>query len=84
MVPPADLDRLSPAELKSLIIRLFEHIAELERTITTLRDEIARLNGGPGRPNIKPNIKPSGMEKATEPTSLSVSSVPSVGPQSQS
>ena len=63
MVPPGDLDRLSRAELKSLVIKQFEVIAELQRTVGALRDEIARLKGGPGRPNIKP----SGMEKATEP-----------------
>jgi hypothetical protein len=66
MVPPADLDRLSHAELKSLVIQQFEVIAELQRTVVALRDEIARLKGGPGRPNIKPS-KPSGMEKGTEP-----------------
>jgi hypothetical protein len=63
MVPPGDLDRLSRAELKSLVIQQFEAIAELQRTVSALREEIARLKGGPGRPNIKP----SGMEKATEP-----------------
>jgi len=66
MVPPRDLDRLSHAELKSLVISQFEMIAELQRTVAALRDEIARLKGGPGRPDIKPN-KPSGMEKATDP-----------------
>ena len=71
MVPPADLDRLSHAELKSLVIKQFEMIAELQRTVAALRDEIARLKGGPGRPTIKP----SGMEKATEPPKP-------VGPQS--
>jgi hypothetical protein len=45
MVPPADLDRLSPAELKSLVIQQFEVIAELQRTVSALRDEIARLKG---------------------------------------
>ena len=65
MVPPADLDHLSDAELKRLVIQQFEIIAELQRTVAMLRDEIARLKGGPGRPNIKP----SGMEKATEPES---------------
>ena len=66
MVPPPDLDRLSHAELKSLVISQFEMIAELRRTVAALRNEIARLKGGPGRPDIKPN-KPSGMEKATDP-----------------
>jgi hypothetical protein len=63
MVPPADLKRLSHAELESLAVRQFEEIAELHRIVAAMRDEITRLKGGPRRPNLKP----SGMEKATEP-----------------
>src|SRR5208337_406929 len=67
MSPPNDLDRLSPAELKDLVLELLAEVAELRKTVAAQRDELARLKGGPGRPDIKPNVKPSGMEKATEP-----------------
>ena len=41
----------------------WEEMVELQRMVVALRDEIARLKGGSGRPNIKP----SRMEQATEP-----------------
>jgi hypothetical protein len=63
---PEDIDGLSPAELKLLVVKLLEEVADLRRTVAAQRDEIARLKGGPGRPNIKPNSK-SGMEQATDP-----------------
>ena len=63
MLPPEDLDSLSPTDLKGLVVKQWEQIVELQRMVVALRDEIARLKGGPGRPNIKP----SGMERGTEP-----------------
>src|ERR1700692_1787986 len=64
---PENIDGLSAAELKALVVKLVEKVAALERTVAAQRDEIARLKGGPPRPNIKPNSKPSGMEQATDP-----------------
>jgi hypothetical protein len=67
MSPPDDIDGLSAAELKDLLLKALAELAELRRENAALRDEIARLKGGSGRPTIKPNVKPSGMEQATEP-----------------
>ena len=63
MSSPPDLDALSSTELKALVIALLERVTVLERTVTAQRDEITRLKGGPGRPTLKP----SGMERATQP-----------------
>ena len=60
---PPDLDALTSAELKALVIALLRRMSALEQTVTTQRDEIARLKTVPGRPTLKP----SGMENATQP-----------------
>src|SRR5579863_3710129 len=66
MSPPGNLDDLSPAELKALIARLLDEIAEQQRRIAELRAGIARLKGLKGRPRLKPG-KPSGLEEASSP-----------------
>ncbi len=45
------------------MVELFAELATLKQTVTGLREEVARLKGLKGRPNIKP----SGMDKGTEP-----------------
>ena len=57
--PPLNVDAFSPFVLKPLTLGLLEENA-------LLREEIARLKGLKGKPDIKPPATPSGMEKATE------------------
>ena len=61
--PPPDLDELTPAQLRELVALLLTKMAELEQKNVEQRAEIARLKGLKGRPDIKP----SGMDKGTEP-----------------
>ena len=63
MAPPAPTDDQSTAELRALVLELLEKVAEQNRLIVGLREEIARLKVPKGRPDIKPN-RPSGMEQA--------------------
>ena len=64
--PPSNLSDLSRPELEALLVELFGEIAALRQTVGEQREEIARLKGLKGRPDIKPS-KPSGMDNATEP-----------------
>jgi hypothetical protein len=82
-LPPTDsLEGLSLAELRGLVGALIGEVCGLRCRVESLeienralraenqalKDEIARLKNLPPRPPVKP-AKPSGMEKATQPTS---------------
>jgi hypothetical protein len=68
-MPPDDIDELSHAELKGLVVKQWEQIVELQRLVVALRDEIARFNGQcwrqrspPGRPSRSSFASPRGDE----------------------
>jgi hypothetical protein len=61
--PPPTLSALNRPELEALLVELFGEVAALKQMNSDLREEIARLKGLKGRPSIKP----SGMDKGTEP-----------------
>lgn len=56
---------LSISDLRELVLELPGDLAALKQIVAGQRDRIARLNGGSGRPRIKPG-KPGGMEQARE------------------
>ena len=56
---PPDIDDLDVTALKALVLRLLEEQAASRAENAALREEIRRLKGLNG----PPDIKPSGMEK---------------------
>jgi hypothetical protein len=64
--PPLNIDAFPPFALKPLTLGLLEENARLVSENVSLREEIARLKGLKGKPDIKPPSTPSGMDKATE------------------
>ena len=64
--PPFNVDALFPSVLKPLTLGLLEENARLVSENGALREEIARLKGLKGKPDIKPPSSPSGMDKTTE------------------
>ncbi|MEE8227488.1 MAG: transposase [Kiloniellales bacterium] len=58
-----DIDALDVEGLKSLLVRVLEENAALRADVAALREENRRLKGLKGRPSLKP----SGMDRQTEP-----------------
>jgi hypothetical protein len=56
-----EMSGLSHGELQELVVKLLGKVTALERIIAEQREEVARLKGLKGRPDIKP----SGMERGT-------------------
>ena len=69
MLAPSNFSDLNRPELEAFLVKLFGEMAALKQIVGEQREEIARLKGLKGRPDIKPS-KPSGMDNATEPPRL--------------
>lgn len=61
--PAADLKELSADDLRRMVVGLLGAVAKLEAEVAALKEENARLKDLKGRPKLKP----SGLEKGTEP-----------------
>lgn len=59
--------RVENAQIRLENIQLREDNAQLKQEVSDLKKEVARLKGLKGPPDIKPNMKPSGMDKGTNP-----------------
>lgn len=75
MAAPIDVDSLTDAELKARLVEALRENAELKQVLQGLRDEIARLKGVKGRPQLKP----SGMEQASSAKPPAPTDTPSKG-----
>ncbi len=60
---PPDIDALDVEGLKSLLVRVLEDNAALRAEVAALREENRRLKGLKG----PPSLKPSGMDRETQP-----------------
>lgn len=71
------LPEIPEAELTPLVRALVQIIAEQQEQIQRLEDEIRRLKGGPGRPQLQP----SRLEQATAPEAAQSKTPPRRGPK---
>jgi hypothetical protein len=60
---PEEIERLAIGDLRSLVTSVLAEVLRLRAENAALKEEIARLKGLPPRPKLKP----SGMEKASQP-----------------